>query len=243
MMLPLGSDDHLFLTILLKRFRVMKERMLALAVTPFLFLAFTVAAANTHYYPVQTTSPKGSAIAPRLQGEDTAYLRVITDRAGKIVAKLGIGDTARALRVRAIIVQQYSDLNDLDHVSDTTGRAAKTIGLHAQFVARLSKELSPEQVDGVKDGLTYGVLPLTYKAYLEEIPTLTDAQKAQIMTWLTEAREYAMDAGSSKEKHAWFGKYKGRINNYLSKEGYDMKKEETDWMQRIKDRQQAAKNG
>jgi hypothetical protein len=32
-----------------------------------------------------------------------------------------------------------------------------------------------------------------------------------------------MDAGTSKEKHAWFGKYKGKINNYLSAEGYNMK--------------------
>ena len=32
-----------------------------------------------------------------------------------------------------------------------------------------------------------------------------------------------MDRASSKEKHAVFGKYKGRINNYLSKQGYDLK--------------------
>ncbi len=36
------------------------------------------------------------------------------------------------------------------------------------------------------------------------------------MSLLWEAREHAIDGGSSEEKHAWFGKYKGRIiNNYL----------------------------
>ena len=43
-----------------------------------------------------------------------------------------------------------------------------------------------------------------------------------------------MDAGSSEEKHAMFGKYKGRINNYLSAAGYDMKQAEKDLAERQK---------
>ncbi|HNZ81766.1 MAG TPA: DUF3826 domain-containing protein, partial [Bacteroidales bacterium] len=35
-------------------------------------------------------------------------------------------------------------------------------------------------------------------------------------------------------KHAWFGKYKGRINNYLSKRGYNLTKEREAWNERIK---------
>jgi hypothetical protein len=226
----------------------MKERMLASAFTPFLLLAFTVAVANSHYSTVRSFQQGRISADLRPQDEDTAYIRVITARAGKIVDKLGVGDAARALRVRAIIVQQYSDLNDIDQQKDTTGKTAKVDALHAAYLSRLGKELTPQQVDGVKDGMTYGVLPLTYNAYQDELPNLTAAQKAQILSWLTEAREYSMDAGSSKAKHAWFGKYKGRINNYLSKEGYDMKKAEADWMQRIKDKraakgQQAEVNG
>jgi hypothetical protein len=45
-----------------------------------------------------------------------------------------------------------------------------------------------------------------------------------------------MDAESSDKKHAVFGKYKGRINNYLSAEGYDLKKATEEWQQRIKER-------
>ena len=93
-------------------------------------------------------------------------------------------------------------------------------------MARLSVELTPEQVDKVKDGMTYGVVGITYKRYLELFPNLKDEQKREILANLVEAREYAMDAGSSEEKHAIFGKYKGRINNYLSKAGYDMKQAE-----------------
>jgi len=226
----------------------MKECLLTLS-TAFII---TVSFANTQ--------GKESQISSLPQNEDTAYTRVITERAAKIVVTLGLPDSAAFYRVRETIAGQYRALNNIDNNRDArikqakeqsgTDKAAldsakKHIGdetdtqianLHAQFLSRLGKELTPQQVDKVKDGLTYGVLPLTYHAYQDELPNLTDAQKTQILTWLTEAREYAMDAGSSKEKHAWFGKYKGRINNYLSKEGYDMKKAEADWMQRIKDR-------
>jgi hypothetical protein len=52
------------------------------------------------------------------------------------------------------------------------------------------------------------------------------------MANLIEAREYAIDGGSSEEKHRWFGEYKGRINNYLSKEGYNLDQEREAWKKR-----------
>jgi hypothetical protein len=72
------------------------------------------------------------------------------------------------------------------------------------------------------------------------VPDLTPEQKKQIYDWLVEARENAMDAGSSDEKHAWFGKYKGRINNYLAAAGVDLKRAEREMMARQKAAKQAA---
>ena len=46
----------------------------------------------------------------------------------------------------------------------------------------------------------------------------------------------AVDGVSAEEKTAVFNKYKGRINNFLSKEGYDLKKASTDWNARLKAR-------
>lgn len=175
----------------------------------------------------------------------TAYTRTITQRADKIVATLGIADTNKTVRVREIITCQYRDLNTIHTGRDAAIRAAKDETdpvaaramtqaaqseakqkldkLHGQFLARLSAELSSEQVDKVKDGLTYGVVPLTHGVYLKLYPDLKAEEKRQIMAWLVEAREIAMDGSTSDEKHAVFGKYKGRINNYLSKAGYDSK--------------------
>ena len=113
----------------------------------------------------------------------------------------------------------------------------KKIGkLHKTYLKNLAKYLTTDKIDAVKDGMTYGVVPKTYFAFQDMLPNLTEAQKEFIYKNLVEAREHAMDAGSSKEKHAWFGKYKGRINNYLSKEGYDLNKESEDWHKRIEAR-------
>lgn len=190
--------------------------------------------------------------------EDPAYTRTITQRAEKIVATLGLTDSAAFYRVRSAITGQYRHLNNIYNERDAQIKAvkadttldktiaaqkiktagdsafARTGRLHPQYLAALAKELNAQQVEKVKDGMTYGVLPVTYKAYQDELPDLTGAQKAQLLAWLTEAREYAMDAESSEKKHAWFGKYKGRINNYLSAAGYDMKKAGEEWEKRRK---------
>ena len=179
---------------------------------------------------------------------EAAYTQEINRRAEKIVATLDINDSAKRARVQAIIAKQYRDLREIHDVRDAKIKSAKARSsstnkadaevaiesakdaadtglkqLHSEYLSRLAGELSPEQVDAVKDGMTYGVLPLTYDVYLKMYPDLTDAQKQKIREWLVEARELAMDAGSSQEKHAVFGKYKGKINNYLSAAGYDAK--------------------
>jgi hypothetical protein len=179
--------------------------------------------------------------------QEAAYTQVINERAAKIVATLGIEDEAKAARVRDIIARQFRGLREIHDARDARIEEAtkspagdrtvaeawikvardqsafKVIDLHRRFVSRLLAELSPEQVEKVKDGMTYGIVQVTYNRYLELLPELNDEQKREIMANLLEAREHAMDGGSSEEKHAIFGKYKGRINNYLSKQSFDLK--------------------
>jgi hypothetical protein len=162
---------------------------------------------------------------------DPAYTKVINERADKIVSTLGIDDSAESIRVRDIIAGQYRALGKIHDAQDAgemteAQESAELFALHRRFVALLEASLTPDQVEKVKDGLTYGVVPLTYGVYLKMMPDLSPELKHEIKANLLEAREYAMDAGSSDAKHAWFGKYKGRINNILSKAGYDLKKAE-----------------
>ena len=194
------------------------------------------------------------------------YHRVVTERAHKIVETLGISDSSLFKNVRDVIAQQYKDLREIHDPRDKqialaknkpgadkksieeavkkieAGAVEKQDKLHKKFLARLSKMLTPGQVDLVKDGMTYSAMPLTYKNYLAMLPNLTQEQKNQIYSWLAEAREHAMDGGSSKEKLGWFGKYKGKITNYLYAAGYDLKKEEASWLKRVQEEKDAKSN-
>lgn len=191
---------------------------------------------------------------------DTAYQKVLADRTAKIVNTLNISDAALYNNVQQQLVDQYAQVNSIQDGNKTAVAAIKAKqlskeeteaavkneearkatslqNLHQKFIAQLKLVLTEAQIEKLKDGMTYSILPVTWKAYQEMLPQLTSEQKDKMYTWLLEARELAMDEGSSDKKHAVFGKYKGRINNYLSAAGYDMKKEGEEWQKRI----QAAK--
>jgi len=192
--------------------------------------------------------------------QEQDYLKVIKARSEKIVNVLEITDSHKYNTVLNELIRQYSCVNSIHEKSNEIVTKIKQQALpkeeaeeaikkqelkksekleqrHARFIAQLKISLTEDQLDKVKDGMTYRVFPITYAGYLDMLPALTEEQRNQIYIWLKEARELAMDAESSEKKHAVFGKYKGRINNYLSKAGYDMKKESKAWQERIKEGQ------
>ena len=189
------------------------------------------------------------------EGRDLSYVETIKGRAQKIVDGLALADSAKAENVRNIIANRYFLLNDIhgeydkriQHIKDSIQgkgrkermmesagrrRDAELYKHHFELASALALYLSDEQVDAVKDGMTYGRLKRDYQATQDMIPSLSDFEKQQILIWLKEAREYAMDAADSKGKHFWFDKYRGRTNNWLSARGYDLKKERDNWMKR-----------
>ena len=175
-------------------------------------------------------------VALNTEGQDPQYVETIKGRAQKIVDGLLLNDAQKAENVRNIIANRYFLLNDIHAKYDKNQQDALYAELykhHFELASALSLYLNEEQIDAVKDGMTYGRLKRDYNAQLEMIPTLTEEEKAQILIWLKEAREYAMDAADSKGKHFWFDKYRGRTNNWLSARGYDLKKERDEWMKRI----------
>lgn len=200
----------------------------------------------------------GKAVELNSEGRNPEYVASIVKRSQKITDKLMLTDSVAAREVTYLIANRYFELNDIYEKRDKQVKLAKEsltgaakeealkaaenekdamlYRTHFAFPAALSLYLNETQVEAVKDGMTYGVLMVTYNSHLDMIPSLTTEEKAQIMAWLKEARELAMDAENSNKKHEVFGKYKGRINNYLSKRGYDLVKEREAWYQRIRER-------
>ena len=179
-------------------------------------------------------------------GRAADYVQTIIGRSQKATDELGITWTPRGQNVVNIIANRYFKLNDIYAERDSLKKTDKKLAealcdsrlyrSHHGFLADLSMYLSSQQVETVKDVMTFNVVQVTYDAQCDMIPTLKAEEKQQIMAWLIEARELAIDAESSKKKHEVFGKYKGRINNYLSRRGYDLTKEREAWYERIKAR-------
>lgn len=207
----------------------------------------------------------GGASAVELDsiGRPADYVKSIVGRSQKIVDKLELKNNQKD--VLHIIANKYFKLNDIYSKRDSLIKKLKNDSLiqkeirnekmlavqnekeaalyrsHFGFAADLSLFLTDKQIEQVKDGMTFNVVSVTYNSTLDMIPSLTEEEKAQILAWLKEAREFAVDAESSEKKHEAFGKYKGKINNYLAKRGYDLKKEREGWYTRIKEREAATK--
>lgn len=198
-----------------------------------------------------------SAVDLDSNGRDPKYVETIVGRSQKVTDALGITGTEKGKQVLNIVANRYFKLNDIYSERDSLKAVAKTLTgdekklkqeyaemqkdqklyrSHFGFIADLAVYLTDAEIETVKDVLTYNVVKVTYEAQCDMIPTLTEEEKVQIMAWLKEAREYAIDAESSKKKHEAFGKYKGRINNWLSKRGYNLTKEREEWAKRVKAR-------
>ena len=202
-------------------------------------LVTTAIFAGTLLALAQNRAPATNATPEDVEAK---YTRDLEGRAAGVLQELALKDSAKATNVHDTVIAQYRalrawhDANDAKLKaalkSDTNavpGIQASLKAVHDQFLARLAKDLDAAQVEKVKDKMTYGKVKVTYDAYVEIVPHLTDVEKAHMLALLKEARETAMDCGSSQEKDAVFNKYKGKINNYLSAQGHNVSQAYKDW--------------
>jgi len=191
-----------------------------LLLTILLTLGFSVFAADDE-----------AGAAAESSAANAKYSAVIDLRASKIAQNLGLSDTNTLARVHDIIMDQYRALNDWHNTNDPKLKAARhdaaatasirasLKSLHEAYLSNLAGYLSPDQIEKVKDAMTYGKVQFTFNGYCSQYSNLAETNRQAILRMLKDAREEAMDAGSAKDKTAVFQRYKGRINNYLSKQG------------------------
>ena len=188
---------------------------------------------------------------------EAVYTAAIEGRTAGILAALNLTNSVQAARIHDLIITQYRVLRARDMLIDAKLKAegkeinysnrspeiqSETKILHDQFVANLSAILTPEQVETVKDKMTYNTVKVTFDAYCEIVPGLTETDKSKILELLKAAREEAIDGGSAPEKAAIFKKYKKQINVYLDAQGHDVAKAFKDWGARQKLAKTSAKD-
>src|ERR1039458_3878403 len=167
---------------------------------------------------------------------EAKYTAAIEGRTADILKILALTDADKTAKVHDVIIAQYRALKagpaENDAKLKASGKDTNAVAqiraslktIHDAFLARLSESFTPEQIEQVKDKMTYGKVQFTFAGYLAAYPNLADEHKQKILELLKQAREEAMDGGSAEEKTAVLQKCKGRINNYLSKQGLHAEK-------------------
>jgi hypothetical protein len=175
---------------------------------------------------------------------EALYTSSIESRTADILKPLALTNSVASNAVHDLIIAQYRVMRARDELINAkldamgkdvnyTNRAgelqAQSQLLHEHFIAELAKRVSAEDLDKIKDKMTYNKVKITYDAYNNIIPGLTDSDKAKIMELLKVAREKAIDGGSASEKSDIFQEYKYQINDYLNAHGHDVAKAYKDW--------------
>jgi hypothetical protein len=185
---------------------------------------------------------------------DPKYRATIRQRADKAVAAAKVTEaTARAsclewvewhyvsifdvhaARDRAIA----ADKSNAVHVAAVRKIAAANVAfIHRMFVAGLRGSVVETQVDAIQDSMTYNVRPTTERVYAEMLPMLKSDEVTRIAALLRQGRDEAIVAGDANEKHEKFRIAKGKITNFLSSRGYDMKAAAAAWAEKQKKKPQ-----
>ena len=177
---------------------------------------------------------------------DEATRQKAGQKAGKLVDSLKIDDAGKAANAKTIVADWIVVMLawHKEHDAELAGLwgewnkaravvpkdefpgeviAHKIEGVYASlepayedFIRRLSAELTPEQVDALKE--TWSRSPgmtRTYNAYLEIVPDLSDKDKQVIKDRMLLAREAAMLTDSDKEIVSIYKRHKVKVEQYV----------------------------
>ena len=170
--------------------------------------------------PKDELTPAQSALLASLTPPTTtASDAALNKRVAALVASLELTDPAQQERLRAVIAA------DLRAVRDAHNAGLQLdASVHKNFIAGLQADLTPEQVESVKDKLTANKVPLTFKVYHQILPNLTPEDDRVILDQLKQAREQCLDVKNADEMAPIFKQHKTEIERYLNSHGYDWEK-------------------
>jgi hypothetical protein len=170
--------------------------------------------------PKDQLTPAQSALLASLVPPATAASEAALDkRVAGLVDSLAVKDPAKQERLRAVLAANLRAVRDAHNAGLQSDESA-----HKNLIAGLQADLTPEQVESVKDKLTVNKLPVTFKVYHEILPNLTPEDDRKILDWLKQAREECLDVKNTDEMAPIFKKYKTEIEHYLNSRGYDWPK-------------------
>jgi hypothetical protein len=173
-------------------------------------------------------------LEPKLtDAELTKYESDLVGRTKDFVSDLKLTDKEKEEHMKESVIAFYRAVRGWHDIHDAEynkikkdfknkpvefAKAKETfLPIHKAFVDDLASFLTAEQVWMVKDRLCYTRPTIMYKGFIEQVPGITEAQKAEMLACVKEVCEIAMDEGSSTDKHSMMDQYKGRLTNMVAK--------------------------
>lgn len=166
-------------------------------------------------------------------------------KASQWVAALKLADAERISRVEKVVaihltqtrdwINTHSFTNVPAGINPATGQALSNLdrqiiaasaqpkSYHADLMAGLRRELTEEQVETILDKYTSGKVAFTMRGYYAIVPDLTPTEATNILGFLKQAREQAVDYSNMKLVSAIFDIYKAKSEQYLNANGRNWK--------------------
>jgi Protein of unknown function (DUF3826) len=164
----------------------------------------------------QLTPQQAAIIATLAPAPSAASEAALNKRVAGIVDSLNLDDAAKQERIRNVIATDLRAVRNAHNAGLLLDPA-----IHKEFISGLQADLTPDQVEVVKNDLTINKLPITLKVYHQILPNLKPADDAKIIDELKQAREQSLDVKNADEMTPIFKKYKTEIEHYLDQQGYD----------------------
>ena len=167
--------------------------------------------------PKDKLTPEQAAIIASLAPPASAASdAALNQRVAGIVDSLNLNDAAKGETVSNVIT------TDLRAVRDAHNAGLQLDpDVHQKFISGLQANLTPDQVESVKDKLTANKVPTAFKVYHQIIPNLKPEDDTKILAWLDQAREESLDVKNIEDMNPIFKKYKTEIEHYLNQQGYE----------------------
>jgi len=188
----------------------------------------------------QTATPKQDTKATAKANKNDP-----TARAGDFVAALNLPDTAKASRVKKVIIAHLIAVRDWhnshpytlvpDGIDPINGKTFAQLDqqfiidstipkiVHEALMAGLKQDLTEEQVETILDKYTIGKVAFTMNGYKSIVPDMTPVEETYVLSELKSAREQAVDYKDIKEVSIVFKIHKTKIEDYFNSNGRNWK--------------------
>jgi hypothetical protein len=159
-------------------------------------------------------------------------------KAASFVTALNLSDTAKASRVKQLIIAHLTAVRDWNNNHDytlvpeglnpITGKVFNKLErqviinstipkmVHETLMIGLRKDLTEDQVETILDKYTIGKVAFTMKGYKSIVKNLTKDDETFILTNLKLAREQAIDYKNVDQISTIFKIYKTKIEDYFT---------------------------